>query len=36
MPAKDALASYCAELLSGLGMVRVKRMLAGKQGDGRR
>jgi len=35
MPAKDALASYCAELLSGLG-TRVKRMLAGKQGDGRR
>lgn len=29
MPAKDAFASYCAELLSGLGAVRVKRMFGG-------
>ena len=29
MPAKDAFASYCAELLSGLGTVRVKRMFGG-------
>lgn len=29
MPAKDAFASYCAELLSGLGPVRVKRMFGG-------
>ena len=27
--AKDAFASYCAELLSGLGTVRVKRMFGG-------
>jgi DNA transformation protein and related proteins len=29
MAAKDAFASYCAELLSGLGAVRVKRMFGG-------
>jgi DNA transformation protein and related proteins len=29
MAAKDAFASYCAELLSGLGPVRVKRMFGG-------
>ena len=29
MPAKDAFASYCAELLSDLGPVRVKRMFGG-------
>jgi DNA transformation protein and related proteins len=29
MTAKDDFASYCAELLSGLGPVRVKRMFGG-------
>jgi DNA transformation protein len=29
MAAKDAFASYCAELLGGLGPVRVKRMFGG-------
>ena len=29
MAAKDAFASYCAELFSGLGTVRVKRMFGG-------
>jgi len=29
MPPKDAFASYCAELLSGRGTVRVKRMFGG-------
>lgn len=29
MPAKDAFASYCAELLAPLGPVRVKRMFGG-------
>jgi DNA transformation protein and related proteins len=29
MPAKDTFASYSAELLSGLGEVRVKRMFGG-------
>jgi DNA transformation protein len=29
MPASDAFASYCAELLSGLGPVRTKRMFGG-------
>jgi DNA transformation protein len=29
MPPKDAFASYCAELLSALGTVRVKRMFGG-------
>ena len=29
MAAKDDFASYCAELLSGLGPVRVKRMFGG-------
>ena len=29
MAAQDAFASYCAELLSGLGPVRVKRMFGG-------
>ena len=29
MPARDAFANYCAELLSGLGTVRVKRMFVG-------
>ena len=29
MPSKDAFASYCAELLSGLGTVRTKRMFGG-------
>jgi DNA transformation protein len=29
MPARDTFASYCAELLSGLGSVRVRRMFGG-------
>lgn len=29
MPPKDAFAAYCAELLSALGPVRVKRMFGG-------
>ena len=29
MAAKDAFAEYCAELLAGLGPVRVKRMFGG-------
>jgi DNA transformation protein len=29
VPAKDAFAGYCAELLSPLGAVRVKRMFGG-------
>ena len=29
MATKDAFAEYCAELLSGLGTVRVKRMFGG-------
>lgn len=29
MPTKDAFAAYCAELLSGLGSVRVKKMFGG-------
>jgi len=29
MPTKDDFATYCAELLSGLGAVRVKRMFGG-------
>jgi DNA transformation protein and related proteins len=29
MAARDAFADYCAELLSGLGPVRVKRMFGG-------
>ncbi|MBE7367887.1 TfoX/Sxy family protein [Ramlibacter pallidus] len=29
MPPKDAFASYCAELLSALGPVRVRRMFGG-------
>lgn len=29
MPARDGFTTYCAELLSGLGPVRVKRMFGG-------